>query len=224
VDDQFILFEKILNILDEHGALKELALIGSWCLPIYQQQYIGFERLEAIRTTDIDFFVPAPNRIDNEVNVSKLLQGLGFAIKFDSVDGFEKFIMPELEVEFLAPRKRSNEKISSVPKLNIKTLSLNYLETIPNHLVEITYLGHSLRIPELPFFMLHKAMIQTMRKTEFKKEKDARIVQELARLVLIDVELCRRAKQIYNSFGRKWKQKVQEMAAEHSADLEEIIR
>ena len=51
---------EIVEAFDEAGFLKDVILIGSWCLSFYSSIFEGF--MPNIRTTDIDFYVPDSRR------------------------------------------------------------------------------------------------------------------------------------------------------------------
>ena len=224
MEEQFSLFESILHTLNSEGVLNEIALIGSWCLPVYKEKYgKALDYMPTIRTTDLDFFVIKPRSIKKECNISSLLQSMDFVVEFDRLDGFEKFSHKLLEVEFLAPRSRDGEKINICKPYNIKMLSLNYLETIPHYLMTVDFRGVKLKVPELPFFMLHKAMIQTMRKNELKVIKDAQIVTALGEIVVQHNELKERTIEIFEKFPKKWKTKIKGMIKEYSPELDQLL-
>jgi hypothetical protein len=51
-----------------------------------------------IRTTDIDFLVPTPRKINKSLGVAKLLNNIGFDNDFDYQTGLIKFVHPDLEI------------------------------------------------------------------------------------------------------------------------------
>ena len=51
------------------------------------------------------FFVPNPPRIHKEIDVSLILNKLGLDRKVLPLDGYEKYVHPDLEVEFLTSER-----------------------------------------------------------------------------------------------------------------------
>ena len=52
--EQFEILLKVLKRFQEAGILKDLMLIGSWCLQFYRYHFEDPERLPAFRTLDVD--------------------------------------------------------------------------------------------------------------------------------------------------------------------------
>ena len=108
-EDKF--FFEILSTLHKNGALEELILIGGWCHRLYRHYFANPAELTALRTADIDFLIPIPPKIKNEVNIPSLLESLGFDGAFSILSGYEKNIHPDLDIEFLVPETgRPKEK------------------------------------------------------------------------------------------------------------------
>ena len=61
--NQYELCLEVLRRLNQAGVLNDIMLIGSWSLLFYKEYFFGFTYSPAIRTRDIDFLVPDPNKI-----------------------------------------------------------------------------------------------------------------------------------------------------------------
>jgi len=221
--EQFEIFHKILAKLNDSGSLNELILIGSWCLPIYSKIYSGNTEIQMLRTKDIDFLVKNPRNIYKPINIDSVLQEIGFEPTFDTSSILKKYDMNGFDLEFLSARIRGNEKIIKIPQLSITAQVLDYMEIAVQYAMETEYIGIKLKIPELPAYVLHKAIVQTLRTNEVKKEKDAATVTSLGRLIAELPELQTRTIQIFNKFPKSWQKIVLKMVKIHSPELRELL-
>lgn len=222
-NEQFKTFHKILQKLNESDSLNELILIGSWCLPIYNKVYSGNSEIPMLRTKDIDFLVKDPKNIRKSINIDLALKEIGFEPTFDSDSILVKYDMEGFDIEFLSARTRGNKKIIKIPQLSITAQTLNYMEIAIRYVMETEYMGIKLKIPELPAYTLHKAIVQTLRTTEAKQEKDASIVIGLGRLIYEVSELKNRTIQIFNEFPKSWQKIILKMIKIYSPELNEIL-
>jgi len=117
---QHDLFEKILARLDGAGVLGKFILVGSWCLPVYQEHYGDWNGIPVLRTNDLDLLVSDPTHIRQNTDVAAILCGLGFEPLHDLTTGLVKYEHRSLEVEFLAARIRNMKRMLRMPKLNIE--------------------------------------------------------------------------------------------------------
>jgi hypothetical protein len=223
-NEQFEIFHKILSKLNESGSLNELILIGSWCLPIYSKIYSGNTEIQMLRTKDIDFLVRNPKNIYKPVNINLALQEIGFEPTFDTTSVLTKYDMNGFDIEFLSARMRGNEKVIKIPKLSITAQVLDYMEIAVKYAMETEYMGIKLKIPELPAYTLHKAIVQTLRTNEAKKEKDAATVIGLGRLITELPDLQSRTLQIFNEFPKPWQKIIVNMVKVHSPELDGLLR
>jgi len=221
--EQFEIFHKILTKLNDSGSLNELILIGSWCLPIYSKIYSGNTEIQMLRTKDIDFLVKNPRNIYKPINIDSVLQEIGFEPTFDTSSILKKYDMNGFDLEFLSARIRGNEKIIKIPQLSITAQVLDYMEIAVQYAMETEYIGIKLKIPELPAYVLHKAIVQTLRTNEAKKEKDAATVASLGRLIAELPELQTRTVQIFNKFPKSWQKIVLKMVKIHSPELKDFF-
>lgn len=99
------LFAAVLSLLHRSGALGDMVLIGSWCLPLYGAYLKTGAYSPSIRTRDIDLLVPFPNKPSAKVDIPGLLGGLGFVLTFRGRQGYHQLSHPELLIEFLVPEK-----------------------------------------------------------------------------------------------------------------------
>lgn len=117
---QFKLFYEILNRFQKEGILKDVILIGSWCVPLYKDHYLKESQIPPLRTLDIDFLVPLPLRGKTKHNIPDLLLDLGFVQDFVGSQGFIRLVHPDLMLEFLVHEKgRGEEKAVDLKNFGI---------------------------------------------------------------------------------------------------------
>jgi len=217
------IFLQTLKKLEQKNILKELVLVGSWCLPVYKSIYDGNAKVPVLRTSDLDLLISNPKNIHNSVNIDELLQSIGFIQSFDIDSPLVKYKHSELDIEFLSARMRGNQKIIKIPELSITAQVLSYMEIAVKYAMEVEYLRIKLKIPELPAYTLHKAIVQTLRKNEAKKEKDAATVASLGRLIAELPDLQLRTLQIFREFPKSWQRIVLKMVKVYSPELSGIL-
>lgn len=61
------LYQEILRRFHNKGVLKDVILIGSWCIPLYKKYCLKESIVPSLRTMDIDFFIPEPKLIKSSV-------------------------------------------------------------------------------------------------------------------------------------------------------------
>ena len=200
------LFLTILIRLDKAEVLRDIILIGGWCPLVYKEYFGNPVEISMQRTADLDLMVPNPPRIHKDVDVSLILEELGFDRKVSLLDGYEKYVHPDLEVEFLTPeRGRGIGKPYSVDKLHINAQGLRYLDLIQSHTMKTSYNGISINVPEPAAYVLHKFIVSNRRKKPFKREKDIETARQLGEYLLDQESQKNKMREIYLSMSEKWK-------------------
>ena len=74
IDNEGKLYQ-IIKAFSDAGFLKDVILIGSWCLSFYVDIFENF--VPSIRTTDIDFYIPDSKRA-NASGVSGYLKEINY--------------------------------------------------------------------------------------------------------------------------------------------------
>lgn len=152
------------------------------------------------------FFVPNPPRIHKEIDVSLILNKLGFDRKVSPLDGYEKYVHPDLEVEFLTPeRGRGRERPYTIDKLHVNAQGLRYLDLIQSHVMETSFRRILLNVPEPAAYVLHKFIVSDRRKKTFKKEKDIETARQIREYLLEHENQRKKMREIYLGMPAKWK-------------------
>ena len=200
------LFFTILIRLDKEEVLRDIILIGGWCSLVYKEYFGNPVEISMQRTADLDLLIPNPPRIHKDVDVSLILEELGFDRKVSLLDGYEKYVHPDLEVEFLTPeRGRGRGKPYSIDKLHINAQGLRYLDLIQSYTMKISYNGISINVPEPTAYVLHKFIVSDRRKKQFKREKDIETARQLGEYLLEQKSQKKKMREIYSSMPEKWK-------------------
>ena len=200
------LFFTILIRLDKEEVLQDIILIGGWCPLVYKEYFGNPVEISMQRTADLDLLVPNPPRIHKDVDVSLILEELGFDRKVSLLDGYEKYVHPDLEVEFQTPeRGRGKGKPYRIDKLHINAQGLRYLDLIQSHTMKASYSGISINVPEPTAYVLHKFIVSDRRKKPFKQEKDIETARQLGEYLLDQESQRNKMREIYLSMPEKWK-------------------
>jgi hypothetical protein len=206
VEKEHDLFLVILAKLDKEEVLRDIILIGGWCPLVYKEYFGNPVEISMQRTADLDFLIPNPPRIHKDVDVSLILEGLGFDKKLSLLDGYEKYVHPDLEVEFLTPEKgRGRDKPYTIDKLHINAQGLRYLDLIQSYIMKTVYHGISINVPEPTAYVLHKFIISGRRKKSFKREKDIETARQLGEYLLEQEKQRKKMHEIYVDMADKWK-------------------
>lgn len=200
------LFFAVLLSLNKAEVLRDIILIGGWCPLVYKEYFGNPVEISAQRTADLDILVPNPPRIHKEIDVSLILNKLGFDRKVSPLDGYEKYVHPDLEVEFLTPeRGRGRERPYTIDKLHVNAQGLRYLDLIQSHVMETSFRRLLLNVPEPAVYVLHKFIVSDRRKKTFKKEKDIETARQIGEYLLEYENQRKKMREIYLGMPEKWK-------------------
>lgn len=209
---QYELCVEVLTRLQKAGVLKDIILIGSWCVPFYKAYFAGVRYPSTIQTRDVDFLVPQPNRIKGKVNIPDLLKDLGFIV--GHVGGYVKLQHPDLVIEFLSPEKgKGVNKPVSLPKLGVNAVALRFLNLLTENLIKARVGNFDVLLPHPVNFALHKLIISQRRLKEDKalKDRNAAVATLKALFEKGDIDTIRA---VFGSLPAKWQKKVFKALAE----------
>ncbi len=126
--EQLKVLLQVLRQFYSAGVLKDIMLIGSWCLYFYRHEFGNPKTIPAVRTLDADFLIPSQRKLEAELDVPAALRELGFAPTFNRSNGLVVYDHPRLRVEFLIPEiGKGFEKPQDIKKLHVKAQGLRYL-------------------------------------------------------------------------------------------------
>ena len=206
--NQYELCIEVLRRLESSGVLKNIILIGSWCIPFYKEYFSAVNYFPSIKTRDIDFLVPIPLRIQNKVNVHEILKDLGFVIGFKGTEGYIKLEHPDLVVEFLVPeRGRGLDKPYPLPQLGLNAQALRFLDFLAQNTIRLEVEGVSINLPHPANFALHKLIIFQRRRNPDKITKDKEAGVKILN-ALIDKGELDSIRKVFKSVPHKWQQKI----------------
>ncbi len=220
MEEKYKLLSMVLNKLQEAGALEKLVLAGSWCQYYYRILFNAPLEIPLIRTTDIDFLVPNPPKIIKAVDVTRLLNNLGFDNDFDYNTGLVKYVHPDLEIQFITPALgRGKNMPYEIKKYNINAEGLRYLSPLQDFKFQIKHENITLWLPEPEAYFLQKIIISRERKDEAKKAKDLASAKSIGELCLRIQERRERVEIIFKSFPLKWRRIILNILKELSPEL-----
>ena len=220
MEEKYKLLSAVLKELQEKGVLHGLVIVGSWCQYYYRILFDNAPEIPLVRTMDIDFLVPNPSRFKNKIDVSDLLNTLGFDSDFDYSTGLVKYVHPALEIQFLTPALgRVKDTPYEIKKLNINAEGMSYMKMLQDYKFSMTHEGVTVWLPEPEAYCLQKILISPKRKAPAKREKDLTAAISIGELCLNYESHKERLKAIYRGMPKKWQKMVSDMVNRHSADL-----
>lgn len=223
--NQYDICLKVLRRMEKQGILKDILLIGSWCVYFYDDYFTGLNYTPSIRTRDVDFLVPLPLKIKRKVDIPDLLKDLGFVIDFLGTKGYIRLQHPELIVEFLVPeRGKGSDKPYPLPDLGINAQPLRFLDFLIQNIIEVKFKGITIKLPHPAAFALQKLMVFQRRTKNEKAERERNQA-----FMILDFILKKRAdndlKRIFNSMHKKWQDKILKVLSSFKQDqVIEILR
>jgi len=209
MEEKYELLTTVLKELQEKGVLAGLVIVGSWCQYYYRILFDDAPEIPLLRTLDIDLLVPNPAKFKTKVDVSDLLNQLGFDSDFDYSTGLVKYVHPDLEIQFLTPALgRAKDKPHEIKQLNINAESLTYMKMLQDYKISMTHEGVTVWLPEPEAYTLHKILISLKRKDPAKKEKDLMAAKNIGELCLDYDTRRQRLKTIYAHLPKKWQRTI----------------
>jgi hypothetical protein len=206
--NQYELCIEVLKRLEKAGILKEIILIGSWCIPFYGGYFAGTKYPSAIRTRDMDFLIPDPHKIRTAIDIPELLKDLGFVIGYGGEEGYIRLEHPELIVEFLSPQKgKGTDKPIPLPALGVNAVALRFLGLLTDNIIKVRVEDFDVLMPHPVVFSFHKLIISQYRPKGEKAIKDRNAAVGILK-ALIEKGESELIKEIYSSLLPKWKKKV----------------
>lgn len=206
--NQYKLCIEVLKRLEKAGVLKDVILIGSWCIPFYKDYFGKVQYHTAIRTRDVDFLVPAPSKVKARTDIPKLLKDLGFIVGFKGSEGYIQLEHSDLIIEFLVPEKgRGLDKPHQLPQFGLNAQSLRFLDLLIQDTIKVKIEDIEISLPHPANFALHKLIIFQRRTKEEKIIKDREAAVEILKALIAKGEAAT-IKRVFNSTIPKWQKKV----------------
>jgi len=113
---QYELLIEILRRFDQKKLLKTFIVIGSWCLPLYEDYFKRKNYLSGLtlRTRDVDFLVSKPSQIKEKVDIPELLRDLGFVTIFKGHQGYLKVVVISFDGKYAYVTNSWDDTISII--------------------------------------------------------------------------------------------------------------
>lgn len=220
---QFEIVWELLAQFQSEGILKNMMLVGSWCLYFYRMEYKQGDLLPAIRTLDIDFLLSKQKSFSKDVNVPAMLRQMGFVSTHDSLSGAAVYDHPGLRVEFLIPELgKGNQSPQKIKPLHIDAQPLRYLNFLLDYPKEILRSNIRLTVPEPAAFSLHKLILSSKRLNSSKRKKDLETAIGLLDFLLKITDERSRLRKIMDEIPKSWRRTIQLVARVHYPKLLDI--
>lgn len=205
---QYKLCVEVLRRLEKAEVLKNLILVGSWCIPFYQEYFKTVKYSSSMRSRDIDFMVPGSIKVKAKVDLVELLKDLGFVVGFQGREGYIRLEQPDLAIEFLVPeRGRGSSKPFPLKDLSINAQPLRYLSLLTQRIINTEVEGVKISLPHPAVFAFHKLIVAQIRKNKDKEAKDKEQAVRILRALIDKGELAA-TKKFLSCMLLKWQAKV----------------
>lgn len=203
------MFETILERFQQLGILDKVVIIGSWAAFLYRNYFFSKTYGFAPKTTDVDFLVPLPCKIDKPVDLPEELKDLNYIVQFSGQKGYIKLGHPELSLEFLVPELgRGSDKPYPLNNLGINAQPLRYVNLLLQDVIVITHHGMKIKVPHPTVFVLQKLLVLSKRMKEEKKLKDIAIIKAVISEINNSSNNRQRLKEVFDSLSDSWKKKI----------------
>ena len=207
-NSQYKLCLEVLRRLEKADVLKNMILVGSWCMPFYKDYFSGVAYSPSMKTRDIDFMIPKPGAIRSKVDLIEIMKDLGFIRGFRGQEGYIVLEHPELAIEFLVPEKsRGTDKPVQLPQLGLNAQALRFLELLAQDTVNVREEGISITLPHPANFALHKLIVAQRRRQKDKAEKDREAGLKILK-ALTEQKEERQIKKVFDSVPLKWQKTI----------------
>lgn len=211
----------ILKALDDEGVLKNVVLIGSWCLLFYKEIFESFDPL--VRTFDIDFYVPNAKVVKEKTNLIKSLKAINYDLKSDYLTNKSTFISPDgFELEFLTKLNRDHFNCVAMGDTGVFMESLSYVEIFSSNYIEVSYQGINLKVASPASYVLQKLIINERR--EEKQEKDIESIKHVLGYICSSKKSLEELQELYCSLPKKWKKKIINVCNKNAISVPFLIK
>lgn len=218
--NQFDLVINVLKRFEEYDLLDSFMLIGSWCVPFYDEYFNGLEGtgITRLKTRDIDFLISKPKVDQQAINIPNILSDLGFTVDFRGSEGYIKLIHPELTLEFLTPEKgRGTDRPVEFPQLGVNAVALRMLNFLTMETLKVRYKDITITVPHPAVFALHKLIVSERRRKEDKSLKDRTMAIGILN-ALIDKGEVKKIKSIIAGIHKGWANKIKSALESHKEE------
>jgi len=213
-NNQFKLCCEVLRRLEAEGVLKDLVLIGSWCLLAYEDFFIDIDYQPGIRTRDIDLLVPIPPRFDRDIDLAAVLRDLDFVLSRKGRAGYMQFVHEDLMLEFIVPeRGRGSDEPFSIPALGVNAQPLRFMDFLLGNTIRARFGEVFVAVPHPANFALSKLMVSTRRKVAVKQENDQRQAVQILR-ALIENGNEQTLRIVFDGMPKTWQKTVRGLLRE----------
>ena len=197
-------------------------LIGSWCLYFYRIEFGKSDQIQAVRTLDLDFLIPANRKISKEIDVPEILKQMGFIPTFNRSTSLIVYDHPDLRIEFLIPELgRGHNHPQTIEKLHIKAQGLRYLNLLADYPRIMSDGELYVKVPEPAIYALHKLIISTRRRNIAKRDKDLDTAVNLLDFLYTRPNEVNRMNSILRTLPTKWVKTILSVSEKHFPRLNE---
>lgn len=217
-------FWEFIKLLNDKGFLSNIIIIGSWSEIFYEKKYNYF--VNNI-TKDIDlFYKNLKFNSADKIALSEELSKLGYDVNVDRNNKVATYFKDDFEIEILTEMKGSSDDVNYIDRLGIYSEGLRYLDIIRKNTISVFVNNINILVPNPCAYIIHKLLINNVRKPIEKREKDIDKIKNLLILIRSKEELKKDFLNIYNytiSKYTKAKNLIDECCSKYNIDLSDLI-
>ncbi len=201
---------EVLRRMKKEGVLDKILLVGSWCVPLYEDYFKNKGCLPPLRTRDVEFLFPLPFNLERNTDLFELLKDLGFVLDYKGEQGYITFQHPDLILEFLVPaRGKEPDKPVPIDALSINAQALRFMDALARNPIQMLFDDIKVNIPHPVDFALHKLLIAHRRKQKEKAEKDRGQAVALLRALNESAE-TETVRDVFQAMPKSWRKTIEQ--------------
>lgn len=208
---------KVLNALNDSGALPHVVLAGSWAMYFYQQIFQNF--VPEAETTDLDLYLPSSKRV-NGVGFIEKMKCLNYKMTIDYLTGKTLFISEDgFNIEFLTTPDRTMSNTVKAPGLSVVAEALPKMMLAGWNIVKVEWNNLEVNVVSPVSFVLQKLLINKERKPESKKEKDLEAIKYILPFIKSSSKYSKEFEDSLSRCPKKWKKIIIQTAKENNIEI-----
>jgi hypothetical protein len=205
---------EVLTRMRNAGILGNIMIVGSWCIPLYEDYFKKEAYLPPIRTRDLDLLFPIPLKLAKNADLFELLKDLGFVLDYKGEQGYITFQHPEMILEFLVPaRGKESAKPFPIKGLGINAQPMRFMDALARDPIQALFGDIMVNAPHPADFALHKLLIASRRKQKEKAEKDKAQAVALLKALNESGEI-NTVRAIFQAMPNRWQNTIRQELAD----------
>ena len=208
---------KVLHAFDDSGALPFVVVSGSWSMFFYRQLFENF--VPRVETTDLDLFLPNPKKAKAD-RIGEKLKAISYIKNSDYLTGKTMFLSDEgFSIEFLTIPDRTMKNTIEIPGMLVVAEALPKMAPAGWNYVQVRFDNMLVNVTSPVSFVLQKLLINSERKSDYKKEKDLDAIKYVLSYVKLSNKFSKELSDSLETYPKKWRKIIIETATNNGIEL-----